>query len=81
MDIVVLTELSDQEPNDYLILFWILVVIAGFVICSKPAPAKPAMTTRIKNSLAHFRVVEVYVKLWMVEDSRNVLTPFTLYGL
>ena len=75
MDIVVLTELSDQEPNDYLILFWILVVIAGFVICSKPAPAKPAMTTRIKNSL------EVYVKLWMVEDSRNVLTPFTLYGL
>ena len=75
VDIVVLTELSDQEPNDYLILFWILVVIAGFVICSKPAPAKPAMTTRIKNSL------EVYVKLWMVEDSRNVLTPFTLYGL
>ena len=35
----------------------------------------PAKTMMIHNILAYFRVVEIYVRPWIVEDSRKVLTP------
>ena len=45
VSIVVLIGLSDQESKDSLM--------------SRLAPTKPPMTTRIQNSLAYFRVVEI----------------------
>ena len=38
-----------------------------------PAPMNPAVTTMNQNNLAYFPVVEMYVRPWMVDDSRKFL--------
>ena len=56
---------SSQSSNDWYI--------------RTPANVNPAITIRVQNTLMNLVVVEIYARPWIVEDSRNVLTPSMIW--
>ena len=64
VSMVVLTGLSAQFSKDWYIM--------------KPAPVNPPMTTRIQKDFNNFPGLEIKLRPWMVEDSKNSTITFCI---